>query len=206
MIAVASVSFIFGVKLGQELSYERHGITSKERKQVQLKSWLEEDLEGGEEELEPVDRDSFGKKYEKKLKEKLEKMAEKTVVSPPKGKQKVAFGKKSAPQSPGKDKEGKDKEESLLSLSQALGESVQYKGKWTIQLGSYQDGEDAEVFSNGFKARGYRPIINRVNLGERGVWYRVGLGVFSSVLEAKEYIAQEESLFQGQDFTIVQLQ
>ena len=77
-----------------------------------------------------------------------------------------------------------------------------YTGKHTIQLGSYRTVDEAKKFASGFKVRGYNPIIYEVNLGEKGVWYRVNLGVFDSVVEAKEYIEKENSLFKGTDHVI----
>ena len=77
-----------------------------------------------------------------------------------------------------------------------------YIGKFTIQLGSHNDLKEAEKFADGFRIRGYNPIINEVELRSRGTGYRVSLGVFDSVTEAKEYIFQEKSLFQSQDYVI----
>jgi len=77
-----------------------------------------------------------------------------------------------------------------------------YTGKHTIQLGSYKTVEDAKNFASGFKVRGYNPIIYEVDLDSKGTWYRVNLGVFDSVAEAREYIEKEESLFKGTDYVI----
>lgn len=77
-----------------------------------------------------------------------------------------------------------------------------YAGKFTIQLGSYDQVGDAQKFADGFRIRGYNPIINEVELKGRGTWYRVSLGVFDNASEAKEYILQEKTLFEGQDYVI----
>ena len=78
----------------------------------------------------------------------------------------------------------------------------QYRGKFTIQLGSYQSLRDAESFADGFRIRGYKPIINEVDIKKRGIWYRVSLGIFESVGKAKDYVLREKVLFKGQDYVI----
>jgi septal ring-binding cell division protein DamX len=78
-------------------------------------------------------------------------------------------------------------------------------GKFTIQLGSYNTADEAKQFAEGFTVRGYSPIINEVSIPDKGVWYRVSLGIFKTVEEAKAYIKTEQSLFQGQDFVITEI-
>ncbi len=72
-------------------------------------------------------------------------------------------------------------------------------GKFTIQLGSFQTYQEAKSFSENFVARNYRPIINQVDLGDRGTWFRVGLGIFDTEASARKYRNREASLFDGQD-------
>ena len=76
--------------------------------------------------------------------------------------------------------------------------------KYTIQLGAYQSNEDAIRFADGFRVRGYNPIISEIKV-KNDRRYRVGLGIFDNVLEAKSYIEKEESLFQGQDYIIAEI-
>lgn len=78
-------------------------------------------------------------------------------------------------------------------------------GKFTIQLGSYNNLEEAKQFAEGFTVRGYSPIINEVKIAGKGTWYRVSLGLFNSVDEAKAYIKEEQSLFSGQDHVISEI-
>lgn len=78
-------------------------------------------------------------------------------------------------------------------------------GKYTIQLGSYNTAEEAKQFAEGFTVRGYSPILNEVTIPEKGTWYRVSLGIFKTVEEAKSYIKLEQSLFQGQDYVITEI-
>ena len=62
--------------------------------------------------------------------------------------------------------------------------------------------EDAEKFANGFRVRGYNPVINEVEIENRGSWFRVSLGVFDTIEDTKEFIIKEKSLFQGMDYVI----
>ena len=70
-----------------------------------------------------------------------------------------------------------------------------YEGKWTIQLSSHKKIRDARVFANDFKVRGYEPIINEVDLADKGTWYRVSLGAFDSFVEAKKLRDQRKCTF-----------
>jgi septal ring-binding cell division protein DamX len=78
-------------------------------------------------------------------------------------------------------------------------------GKFTIQLGSYNTQAEARQFAEGFTVRGYSPIINEVNIEGKGKWYRVSLGLFNTVDEARNYIRAEQSLFSGQDHIITEI-
>ncbi len=53
--------------------------------------------------------------------------------------------------------------------------------------------------------RGYSPIINETTIDGKGTWYRVSLGLFGTVEEAKTYVKNEQSLFSGQDYVITEL-
>jgi cell division protein FtsN len=78
-------------------------------------------------------------------------------------------------------------------------------GKYTIQLGSYNTPDEARQFAEGFTVRGYSPIINEVKIEGKGKWYRVSLGLFKTVEEARTYIKTEQSLFAGQDHIITEI-
>jgi len=71
-------------------------------------------------------------------------------------------------------------------------------GKYTIQVGAFKTSFEARDFADSFVARSYRPIINEVDLGIKGTWYRVGLGLFDTEASAKKYLTREASLFEGQ--------
>ena len=72
-----------------------------------------------------------------------------------------------------------------------------------MQLGSYRSYGDAEKFADGFRIRGYEPIIQEIEIKDKGMVYRVSVGAFANQNEANEYILSEKSLFQGQEYLIV---
>jgi septal ring-binding cell division protein DamX len=78
-------------------------------------------------------------------------------------------------------------------------------GKYTIQIGSFKKLSEAQDFADAFIIRDYRPIINEVDIGDNGKWYRVSLGAFDSIRQAKEYINQEQSLFSSQEYIITEI-
>ncbi len=98
-----------------------------------------------------------------------------------------------------------EKMESAPVSDPSLKTSSSMVGKFTIQLGSYNTADEAKQFAEGFTVRGYSPIINEVTIPEKGTWYRVSLGIFKTVDEAKAYIKSENSLFQGQDYVITEI-
>ncbi len=178
VVVLIVTSFTLGIRLGKKLTLEEAGIKPVDQKTVELKSGLEEDVE------KTVEEDS-------KLtdEEKLKKLMDesKTRLS--------------------------DELEKFSTEDKAItNQSVEPKaantgvvGKYTIQLGSYPTTEEAKQFAEGFTVRGYSPIINETTLEGKGTWYRVSLGLFGTVEEAKVYIKNEQSLFSGQDYVITEL-
>ena len=190
MILIAITSFVLGVKIGKSYSLEMAGITPEDQKKVvELLSKKEEDLQNIKKNPETSTVESS--EVEHKLQEKIA----------------AEFGDKSKPaetatatktEAPNMSKEPKH-EAAATSSKDAL------SGKFTIQLGSHRTLKEAEDFAEGFKARGYDPIINQIDIKGKGTWYRVSLGAFTNQEEAKSYIAKEKTLFIGQDYTIVKM-
>ena len=77
-------------------------------------------------------------------------------------------------------------------------------GKYTIQLVARQSQDAATEFAEPFVAAGYDIIINEVDITGKGTWFRVSIGAFNTKLEAKEYMVNENDLFQGKDYIIKQ--
>lgn len=193
-VVIMSVTcFTLGVNLGKKLSLDKAGITPEDRKTVQMKSTTEEladdalknDTSTDEEKLKAM-LDSSREKLNSELKDFAE--------------DKPKASTEAAAEIP----ETKPAETVANPATNATSANA-YTGKYTIQLGSYNTMEEAKQFAEGFSVRGYNPIVNEVVIPEKGTWYRVSLGVFESVAEAKSYIKKEGSLFQGQQYVISEI-
>lgn len=172
-----------GVKIGKNYSLEMAGITPADQKKVvELLSKKEEDLESIKKNAEAHTVESGD--IEHKLQEKISE----------------EFGAGT----PAATTHGTPATKPNMSTESA-GTKDGLSGKFTIQLGSHRTLKEAEEFAEGFKARGYDPIINQIEIKGKGTWYRVSLGAFTSMDDAKSYIAKEKTLFIGQDFTIAKM-
>ena len=60
-------------------------------------------------------------------------------------------------------------------------------GKYTLQLQSFRDPEEARVFSDLMADRGYHPFVQRVKLGDKGTWHRVRIGRFMKMKAAQKF-------------------
>lgn len=177
MILIAITSFVLGVKIGKNYSLEMAGITKEDQKKVvELLSNKEEALQEIKSNPEAANVDSSD--IESKLQEKIS----------------AEFGNPDAPAA----------EKTNMSV-EPRSEGDNLSGKYTIQLGSHRTLKEAEEFAEGFKARGYNPIINQIEIKGKGTWYRVSLGAFNTIDESKAYVAKEKSLFLGQDYTIIKM-
>jgi cell division protein FtsN len=194
MILIAITSFVMGVKIGKNYSLEMAGITKEDQKKVvELLSKKEEQLEEIKKNAETHQVESGD--IESKLQEKIS--AEFGVEGQPAptgahGAAVVIPAHGPMSTEPAKREAGHPAKDGLT-------------GKFTIQLGSHRTLKEAEDFAEGFKARGYDPIINQIDIKGKGTWYRVSLGAFNTNEEARAYIAKEKTLFIGQDYTIVKM-
>lgn len=175
MVLIAISAFVLGVKIGKNYSYLQSGYTPEDRAKVELLSTQEEELNKAVDKREEVDPQKLKDETHKALEERLKEQIDK---APPQV------------EAPAPSEEA----------TQVSGDD--FTGKFTIQLGSHRSKSEAEEFANGFKYRGYNPIINEVEISGRGTWFRTSLGVFSSLEEAKAYIKKEQELFRGQDYVI----
>jgi cell division protein FtsN len=190
MILIAITSFVFGVRVGKNYSYDLAGVTHEDQKKVvELLSKKEEDFAEIKKSEEGHSVEST--EIENKLQEKITH----------------EFGDAGAAASSAHNISEKA-DEKLMSKEHKLVQSSgkdEMSGKFTIQLGSHRTLKEAEDFAEGFKARGYDPIINQIEIKGKGTWYRVSLGAFSTQEDAKSYIGKEKTLFIGQDYTIVKM-
>ncbi len=180
VIVLIITSFTLGIRLGKKLSLNEAGIQESDVKALELKSTLEEDAEK-----------TVASEAEVSDEEKLKKLMEESKERLTDELEKFSSEEKPALQS---------------TDTQTSAEAANpMAGKFTIQLGSYNTIEEAKQFAEGFTVRGYSPIINEVKIPQKGNWYRVSLGLFNSVDEAKAYIKSEQTLFAGQDHIITEI-
>ncbi len=180
VVVLIATSFTIGVKMGKKISLDAAGVTVEDKKNLELKSTVEEDAEKTlSSEAQLTDEEKLRKLMEEsktKLADELEKFSSED-------------SKATVP----------------ANQSTAPSQSNSMSGKYTIQLGSYNTVEEAKQFAEGFTVRGYNPIINEVKIEGKGTWYRVSLGAFETVEGAKKYIRAEQSLFSGQDHVITEI-
>lgn len=181
VLVLIVTSFTLGIRLGKKLSLNEAGVKDEDVKAVELKSTAEEDAEASvAAESKLTDEEKLKKLMDEsknRLTDELEKFSREdtTAVASNAGTKTV--------------------EENKSPMA----------GKFTIQLGSYDNMDEAKQFAEGFTVRGYNPIINEVKIPGKGDWYRVSLGIFNTVEDAKTYIRNEQSLFSGQDHIITEI-
>lgn len=206
LLLSSATSFVLGIKVGKSFSFSESGITQEDVQKVEMLSRQEEDVrralenESGDTQAPTSDalKDMSQKSLDEKLREELAREEERlrtgAEVTP------TSTPEATATEMP------EDTFEIIDSNQETLNRDVpNASGKFTVQLGSHRSREEAESFANGFLIRGYTPVIREVKL-ENGIWYRVSLGLFDNVADAKDYVIKEKALFQGQDYVIVKFE
>lgn len=198
MILIGVTSFTLGVRIGKKMLFSSVGITEEDLRSLKLKSQQEENVESVVKEIqgktpskEELSQDAFSK-----LQKEMEEIDK--GQGAPKPDSNVAPEVTPEKTSVSTDAE---KKSDVVMMSK---DEEEGSFKYTIQLGSHPKLSEAKEFADAFTVRGYNPIINQVKVGGK-LWYRVSLGTFNSVVEAKDYIKKEDSLFQGQEFVIVEM-
>lgn len=207
MLLVALTAFMLGVRIGKNYSFDAAGLTSEDRQRVEFLSEQEEMIRQilDSEEFEPMDTDELNRQMQEALRKRIQEQlqeprSELTPTSP-----EVSVSPPPSSSAPLEQDTVKKKEQNLADTTtpeyQEKPRSA-FQGKFTIQLGSYRRLSEAEDFARGFVARGYEPIINEVEIPNRGTWFRVSLGVFETSTEANRYIRANPDLFHGQDYVL----
>jgi cell division septation protein DedD len=70
-------------------------------------------------------------------------------------------------------------------------------GAFTVQLGASQDRVDAQRLEDRARSAGLRPYLVEVDLGPKGIWYRVRVGAFGSREAAERYRKDVERELRG---------
>jgi cell division septation protein DedD len=58
---------------------------------------------------------------------------------------------------------------------------------YTIQVASFRSPKEAQKYARLLGSRGYEALVKKVNLPQKGIWYRVYVGRFNSFKEAKKF-------------------
>ncbi len=191
-VIMSITAFVLGMRLGKKRALDHVGITEENVREFELKSDKEEYVENvvseapatnGEvatQEPQNLDEETF-----QKLQDEFEKLDRKNFKAPE------------------QDEIAQPAETPSVEKGDQAEISGDIIGKYTVQLGSYKTIEEAQQFAGGFIARGYKPLINEVELGaSKSKWYRVSLGAFDSIDAAKSYVKAESSLFNSQEYVI----
>jgi len=223
-IVMTITAFILGMRLGKKQTLELteqinstlpQTIKEIDPKTVEVKSQKEEELANmapaekasGVEKTVPAEpTDDIDETTFKKLQDEFEKVNANSMeeASAPQGEMIVP----ETPQAPAKPALAEvQTEPAPINKDKAfLTPDPSFIGKFTIQLGSYKTLNDAQQFAEGFLTKGYKPLINEVEIQGKGTWYRVSLGVFESSKAAKQYVDNEKILFGKQNFVISEIQ
>ena len=214
IVVIAVTAFTLGVRIGKRLSLKEDGYTKTDVQNIDLKSVDEEYVEAVvEDPIAPTDfedalsgQEAPSKEsaadVEARLREEMEKLAA--------GKVDTAPVQDTAPQKvqtnePSVDSTSVESVDSIQKPDDLYAPEQDVKGKFTIQLYANQSKAAAQDFADAFIVKGYDVIINEVSITGKGNWYRVSIGVFDTIEDAKKYLQKESSLFQSEDYIIQQL-
>lgn len=189
MILIAITSFVLGVKVGKSFTYSNVEQALEESKSIQILSPEEEKVEELMKAQPSQDQKDHSEILEENLKQELENRNREETQTAPLGSD-----------------IGSDIDPLFMEDQPEVETSAApLEGKHTIQVGAHRSKAEAEQFANGFIARGYDTYIKEVELSGRGIWYRVSIGAFDSLTQAKEYVQKEQSLFQKEDYIFQRL-
>lgn len=189
MILITITSFTLGVRFGKSIYLSQEGIIPKDIETIDLKSVQEESVENitaptTEKVVEEKSDTTMLSETEERIREEINKLAN------PKEEAVEKVETEPVPQA------------NTKSLDDIYNPEVSLSGKYTIQLASFDDKQEAQTFADGFIASGYDAIINKVDIPSKGSWYRVSVGLFTTLNDAKEYLEKEKKFFQGKDYLI----
>jgi cell division septation protein DedD len=61
------------------------------------------------------------------------------------------------------------------------------EGAWQVQVSSFKTAAEADTFAKQLRARGHKAHVQKVEIPNRGTWYRVKIGPFGTQNEAIRY-------------------
>lgn len=86
---------------------------------------------------------------------------------------------------------------SRTAPSEKVSKTNEAAGSYSLQLSSFQDRQEAEMFMKKLRESGMKPYMMPANIPGRGVWFRVRLGRFKSweeALSAKEEFEKKQKM------------
>tara|TARA_Y100001936_G_scaffold252050_1_gene310235 strand:- start:118 stop:972 length:855 start_codon:yes stop_codon:yes gene_type:complete len=213
IVVIAVTAFTLGVRIGKRLSLKEDGYTKTDVQSIDLKSVDEEYVEAVVD--SPVEPENFEDAIaneetptqestadvEARLREEMEKLAAGKVNAPqpePAVEEDIPSDAQDPQASLGEDNK-------IESTDDLYAPQNDVKGKFTIQLYANQSKSSAQDFADAFIVKGYDVIINEATIPGKGTWYRVSIGIFDTIEDAKKYLQKESGLFQGEDYIIQQL-
>jgi cell division protein FtsN len=197
VVVIAATSFAIGVRVGKKLLLASKNYMEQDVSSIELKSTKEEYADTLKKNELTMTDEELRKEMLENANDELAKAEKEPVLEQLKDK------KEEAGEGDLIDKAAN--EEAVAAEGLQVEESNPYMGKYTIQLGSYQNLEDAKNFAEGFIIKEINPIINKVEIPEKGYWYRVSIGAFESRNDAVEYINSMPTIFQGKEYRIYQI-
>tara|TARA_Y100000780_G_scaffold152506_1_gene137337 strand:- start:22373 stop:23086 length:714 start_codon:yes stop_codon:yes gene_type:complete len=215
IVVIAVTAFTLGVRIGKRLSLKEDGYTKTDVQNIDLKSvdeeYVEAVVEGPAEpsnfedaisnEESPAEESAA--EVEARLREEMEKLAagkvETPVTEPAEAPEVESPVVEEEPQA------SAGEEKRIESTDDLYAPQDDVKGKFTIQLYANQSKSAAQDFADAFIVKGYDVIINEATIPGKGTWYRVSIGIFDTIEDAKKYLQKESGLFQGEDYIIQQL-
>ncbi len=110
-----------------------------------------------------------------------------TVVSetPPQVEKESSPGESPAVSPPVKERPAERVPEKEERVSPAAREKIR-PPYYTLQVASFKDPKEAEKYARYFRERGYFSQVVRVNLPRKGLWFRVYVGRFATLEEARK--------------------
>lgn len=224
MVVTAVTSFVVGVKMGKSFSYAEAGLKQEDRQMVDILSGQEEMVNEVVDERENEEQSVSVKDVNQRLEEKLidelsgngKKISDEQMQQAlEKKNDELENNTPSEASNSLNNQENSETNSVVPPVIDMAAEKTEYElekinnddalsGKYTIQMGSHQNMREAKEFAEGFKVRGYQTIIREKKLPNKGgVWFRVSIGTFDTLAQAKEYLKKEYSLFQGQDYLLI---
>jgi DedD protein len=91
---------------------------------------------------------------------------------------------KVAKEEPKKDEPKKDEPKKDESRAAKDDPATKHKSRYTLQLSSFQDKNEAQSFLDSVKGAGYAPYLVEADVDGKGTFYRVRLGTYSSYDDA----------------------